>query len=495
MKRILLIIIFVSVVALMPIRIYAYGANVMPVMTDYSGTGVHIQDYTESGSYSVWKAFDSSGGNSGTFWGDSCCGGTPIFTLHFDTAQTIVATKWTLFEQNVNNYRNQSLHVRASNNGTDWTTIYDITDDASSNWSNFYRIYEWTNTTAYTYYKFYDDNYGTNTWLAITNIELFGSDAPTPTPTATPTPTPLPDLEQGTDATVSSHMTCTQSTATGSATFTVTTDSSNIEPLSYQLFAPQFIFNASQYAFPNAAVKCNTTSYGGNNYWATFSATRHTYLCEALVTTYNDPPSTSSTTKTIPLYGSGSGTFQVRVFEHSGNYTDCCPSTGCDGNVWAQTIIVQEIPDENEVCGAWSLSTLGCHINFKISDIKNWIIGLFAIDIDYATAMYNAVQTLTLTKVPWIYINAIATMNFSDPAIATYTGDVPDFVFNGFTTNIFDRNGTHSMQILPATTVHGSQYASIAAVLANYRTQLDMFIMAGWAVITAGIIYAVATQL
>ena len=118
-------------------------------------------------------------------------------------------------------------------------------------------------------------------------------------------------------------------------------------------------------------------------------------------------------------------------------------------------------------------------IKAKINDlVEAWLGGIKILFIPTASLdKLSELQAVVYTKSPWAYLQALSTMDMTNPSTATDTA-IPDITIPAINIKIHDGA---TLTMLPETTLLGSTFDELLPAAEAIRTGVGIFIIASWA--------------
>jgi hypothetical protein len=97
-----------------------------------------------------------------------------------------------------------------------------------------------------------------------------------------------------------------------------------------------------------------------------------------------------------------------------------------------------------------------------------YVRGIFSYDVAYAKNKFITLWNASNTKFPWAITTALVNVNLSDPPLATYTGQFPDFYLPAISSKVFVPD-QRDLTLIPETSVSGSTFSRFEGSLENVR--------------------------
>jgi len=125
-----------------------------------------------------------------------------------------------------------------------------------------------------------------------------------------------------------------------------------------------------------------------------------------------------------------------------------------------------------------------CQLGLLAGKITVWVFGwnLFipqgVADMkSYLKNDFNSLLDFSLDRVPWAYTTALASVDLSDPALASPDGTVPDYHLSALTIQYKNLEGNNiDIPIMPNATVSGSVFVKIEPYIPTIRNAIKVVI-------------------
>jgi hypothetical protein len=356
-------------------------------------------------------------------------------------------------------------------NDTGWNLIgtYQFEEHVSANTTD-PKYINLDNSLSYKYFAFkISDTWGGSN-MGLRRLTLQTEDGYTgPTPTLTPTPTPIP--QQNYDATI----------ATNSAQF------GNSTSIFYSLYTQQqggctisqYCWNELFMTIHNNTSDWNVTNVSIDN--ENYNISVPAYFIDSFDTglfhyTSNTQPPTLNDWFTPPVIIT---LCSVTNESNCGNVS--LNQQGSYANVESTLSgITTGIPIIPTTCGSINLGTI--HIPDFFCEFKQWLWSvltyIFGIDSSSLTGKFNDLTDRAYAKVPWAYLYALESMDFSDPILATPDG-IPEFHIASLAATVIDKenNSSHQVQLFADTTLTKGTFGPLDYAVTAIRLGLNVLLI------------------
>lgn len=400
-------------------HVFATDVNFVPTMTDYtapSGTVIYSNEHNSS-SWNAWRAFDHS--LSGNGWASSYGSGWPQYIGYHATSGHVsdgyTVTAWE------NSWQPDAWTYQGSNDGSSWTTLDTQTGQCAGMGAGTPYSYPVTNSTSYSYYRLNISNAcgGVGGYTEIIELEFLENDTPTPTPTPTNTPTPTP--------TPTTAPTPTPTPIPVSGNYTVPSIGKCLIWYDYTN-SGNYIYKI-QNAYNSDLIQVTASGHA----WASWG-----YPTQSLTSAgFSDDTGTwigggNDMGETLELGIHSSGFVNGATgYWQDGSVSDCAtPIDKSMRNPSTATSSGTRAPFFPTTCSdlIYTIPVIGytLHLPNWLCLFEKFLGQLFAINLTISQDHLNNIKASMDTKAPFAYINAVLTIDASDPSTST---SAPTIVF------------------------------------------------------------------